>query len=140
MAKATLDIGPTAAQALTAGMVAVSNIGVTITDRVGPVRVEARLTVNNPAASAPTVTAAIRKNGLQIVSSVRSLVMVASSRAALVIDHIDLAPAVGDVFALEVQTSAAVAVHELTAGQTSLYVEALSQDAAEVAGIGPGTA
>jgi hypothetical protein len=140
MAKVTVDIGPVAAQALTAGIVAVSNIGVTIQDRSGPVRVIADFTVNNPAASTPTVTASIRKNAVTIATTTRTLVMVASSRVPMHIEHVDLAPAVGDVFALEIQTSAAVATHELTANQTSLTVEALGQDAAEVAGVGPATA
>lgn len=140
MAKATIDVGPVAAQALTVGIVAVSNIGVTIQDRSGPIKLDAVLTVNNPAASTPTVTASIRKNGVAIASTTRTLVMTASIRVPIVMQHIDLAPAVGDVFALEVATSAAIAVHELTAGQSHLLVEALGQDAALVAGIGPATA
>jgi hypothetical protein len=140
MAKITVDVGPVAAQALTAGIAAVNNIGVTIQDRSGPVAVKADFTVNNPAASTPTVTASIRKNGVTVASTTRSLIMVASSRGPIHIEHVDLAPVVGDVFALEIQTSAAVAAHELTANQTSLTVEALGQDAALVAGIGPATA
>lgn len=140
MAKVTLDSGPVAVQALTVGQLPVNNIGVTIVDRGGPVRVSGAFTVNNPAASTPTVTAGIRKNGVQIASTIRTLVMVASSRVPIHIDHIDLAAAVGDVFALDVQTSAAVAGHELPANQTSLTVEALSQDAALCAGVGPATA
>jgi hypothetical protein len=139
MAKVTLDVGPVAAQALTVGQVAVNNIGVTIQDRPGPVKLHASLVVNNPAASTPTVTAGIRKNGVQVVSTARTMVMVASTRISIEIDHFDPAAVVGDVFALDIQTSAAVAAHELTANGTSLLVEAVSQDAALCAGIGPVT-
>lgn len=139
MAKVTVDVGPAAAQALAAAA-AVNNIGVTIQDRVGPIALRGAFTVNNPAASTPTVTAAIRKNGVQIASTVRTLIMVASSRVPIYIEHVDLAPVVGDVYTLEIATSAAVAAHELTANQTALTVEALGQDAALVAGIGPATA
>ena len=138
MAKVTVDVGPAAAQALGA-VAAVNNIGVTIQDRPGPVRLSGVLTINNPAASTPTVTGAIRKNGVQVASTVRTMVMTASIRMPMVIDHVDLAAAVGDVYTLEAATSAAVAAHELTVNQTSLTVEALSQDAALVAGIGPAT-
>jgi len=138
MAKVTVDVGPAAAQALGA-VAAVNNIGVTIQDRPGPVRLSGVLTINNPAASTPTVTCAIRKNGVQVLSTVRTMVMTASIRMPIVIDHVDLAAAVGDVYTLEAATSAAVAAHELTANQTSLTVEGLSQDAALVAGIGPAT-
>lgn len=140
MAKVTVDIGPVAVQALTTGALPVNNIGVTIQDRSGPIAVRGDFTVNNPAASTPTVTAAIRKNAVQIASTVRTLIMVASSRVPIHIEHVDLAPVVGDVFTLEILTSAAVAAHELTANQSSLTVEALGQDAALVAGIGPATA
>ena len=140
MAKIVVDVGPAAAQAIPAAVAAVNNIGVTIVDRGGPVKLTADFTVNNPAASTPTVTAAIRKNAVQIASTVRTLVMVASSRVPIHIEHVDLAAVAGDVFTLEIVTSAAVAAHELTANQTSLTVEGISQDAALVAGIGAATA
>lgn len=136
MAKVTVDVGPTAAQALTVGIAVVNNISVAVIDRAGPVKLSADLTVNNPAASTPTVTASLRKNGVIIATTSRTLVMVASSRVPIHIEHVDLAAAVGDIFQIEVNTSAAVASHELTAGQTSLVVEALSQDAALCAGVG----
>jgi uncharacterized integral membrane protein len=139
MAKITVDVGPVAAQAL-AAVAPVNNIGVAIVDRAGPIALRAGFTVNNPAASTPTVTAAIRKNAVQIASTVRTIIMVASQRVSMFIDHVDLAPVVGDVYTLEIATSAAVAAHELTANQTSLTVEALGQDAALVAGIGAATA
>jgi hypothetical protein len=139
MAKVTVDVGPAAAQAL-AGAAPVNNISITIADRVGPIALRGIFTINNPAASTPTVTAAIRKNAVQIASTVRTTVLVASQRVQMVIEHADLAPAVGDQYTLEIATSAAVANHELTASQTSLTVEALSQDAAMCAGIGPSTA
>lgn len=140
MAKVVIDVGPAAAQALTVGVAAVNNIGPTVIDRGGPVRLTADFTVNNPAASTPTVTAAIRKNGVQIASTVRTLVMVASSRVPIHIEHVDTAAVVGDVFTLEIATSAAVAAHELTANQTSLAVEGLSTDGALCAGIGAAVA
>jgi len=140
MAKVVVDVGPAAAQALTVGIAAVNNIGPTVIDRGGPVRLEGVLTVNNPAASTPTVTAALRKNGVQIASTVRTIVMVASSRVQMLLDHIDPAAAVGDIFTMEVNTSAAVAAHELTANQSSLVCEGLSSDGALCAGIGPAVA
>jgi hypothetical protein len=94
-------------------------------------------TINNPAANTPTVTCAIRKNGVQVASTVRSMIMTASIRMPIVIEHVDILAAVGDVYTLEAATSAALATHELTINQTSLTVEALSQDAALVAGISP---
>ena len=136
MAKVTVDVGPAAAQAVPGVAAAVNNISVAVVDRAGPVRVIADLTVNNPAASTPTVTAAIRKNGVQVASTVRTLVMVASSRVPMHIEHVDLAAVVGDTYTIEIVSSAPVAAHELTANQTSLTVEALSNDAARCAGIG----
>ena len=139
MPKVTVDVGPAAAQAL--GAVApVNNISVAIVDRGGPVKISGAFVVNNPAANTPTVTVAVRKNGVQIASSVRTAIMVASSRVSIPVEHVDLAAAVGDVYTLEAATSAAAANHELTANQTHLTVEALSQDAAVVAGIGPAAA
>ena len=140
MAKVVVDVGPAAAQALTVGIAAVNNIGPTVIDRGGPVLLRGVLTVNNPAASTPTVTAALRKNGVQIASTVRTLVMVASQRVQMYLDHIDPAAAVGDIFAMEINTSAAVAAHELTANQSSLSCEGLSSDGALCAGIGPAVA
>jgi hypothetical protein len=140
MAKVVIDVGPAAAQALAVAPAAVNNIGPTVVDRGGPVRLTGIFTVNNPAASTPTVTAAIRKNGVQIASTVRSLVMVASSRNILHIDHIDPVAVVGDVYTLEIATSAAVAAHELTANQTSLTCEGVSTDGALCAGIGAAVA
>jgi cytochrome P450 len=140
MAQITVDIGPAAAQALTVGVAAVANIGVSIIDRPGPVRLAGNFTVNNPAASTPTVTAALRKNGLQIAATVRTLIMAASTRVPIHVEHVDLAAAVGDVYTMEIATSAAVAGHELTVNQSSLTVQALTQNAAVIAGIGPPTA
>lgn len=140
MAKITVDVGPAAAQALAVGVAAVNNISVAIVDRGGPVRLSGRFAVNNPAASTPTVTMALRKNGVQIASTVRTMVMVASTRNHCGIEHVDLAAAVGDVYTMEAATSAAVASHELRANENSLTVEGLGQDAAVVAGIGPATA
>ena len=140
MAKVTIDVGPAAAQAIPAVETLVNNISVAIVDRGGPVALRALFTVNNPAASTPTVTASIRKNGVEIASTVRTLVMTASIRVPIYIEHIDLAAVVGDVYTLAIETSAAVAAHELTANQSSLTVEALSQDAALCAGIGPALA
>lgn len=139
MAKVTVDVGPAAAQALGAAA-PVNNISVAVVDRGGPVALRGSFTVNNPAASTPTVTCAIRKNGVQIASTVRSMIMVASERKQVVIEHVDLNAAVGDTYTLEAATSAAVANHELTANQSALVVEALSQDAAVVAGIGAAAA
>lgn len=140
MAKVTVDVGPAVAQALTVGIASVNNISVAVVDRPGPVKFHGSFTVNNPAASTPTVTAGLRKNGVQIPSTVRSQVMVASSRMSMEVDHFDPNAVVGDVFTMEIQTSAAVAAHELTANQTSLLVEAVGQDAAVCAGIGAATA
>lgn len=140
MAKVTVDVGPAAAQALTAGLLPVNNISVAVVDRPGPVMLRGTLTINNPAASTPTVTAGLRKNGVQIATTVRSMVMTASIRMPIYIEHVDLVAAVGDVYTMEIVTSAAVAAHELTANQSSLTVEALSQDAALCAGIGPALA
>jgi len=140
MAKITIDVGPVAAQALAAAETLVNNIGVTIADRAGPVALRAMFTVNNPAASTPTVTCSIRKNAVEIASTVRTILFAASTRMQMLTEHVDLVAAVGDVYTLAIETSAAVANHELTAGQTHLVVEALSQDAALCAGIGPATA
>ena len=140
MAKVTVDVGPAVAQALTVGVQSVNNISVAVVDRAGPVRLTGQFAINNPAASTPTVTMALRKNGNQIAGTVRTMVMVASSRNNYPIDHVDPAAAVGDVYTMEAATSAAVAVHELRANENSLTVEALGQDAAVVAGVGAATA
>jgi len=136
MAKKVVDVGPNAAQAVPGAAAAVNNISLAVVDRGGPVALTANFTVNNPAASTPTVTAAIRKNAVQIASTVRTLVMVASSRVPIHIEHVDPNAVVGDVYTLEIVTSAPVASHELTANQSSLTMEGLSADAAMSAGVG----
>ena len=58
----------------------------------------------------------------------------------MALEHVDLVAAVGDVYALEVNVAAVVVPTLLIANQCHLAVEALGQDAALVAGIGPATA
>lgn len=140
MAKVTLDVGPAANQTVVVAVAAVNNIGVTIQDRNGPVALRASVIVDNAGAGANTCTVSMRKNAVLIPNTTRSLVMIAASRQSVTIDHVDLAAVVGDVYALEANVAAVVTATLLLANQTSLFVEALSQDAALVAGIGPATA
>jgi hypothetical protein len=139
MAKSIIDRGPVALQAVTVAEQAVNNIGVTITDRAGPVSLRAVFTITNPAAQTPTDTLLIGKNAVAIAGVSSTLTHLASDRLQGVLEHVDQA-AVGDVYTLRISSTVAGAGHQLEVNQTSLTVEALSQDAALVAGIGPVTA
>lgn len=140
MAKVTLDVGPAVNQTVVVAIAAVNNIGVTIVDRGGPVALRAVLTVDNAGAGGNTLTASIRKNGVIVAGTTRTAILVAVSRVAVVLEHVDLVAAVGDVYALEVNVAAVVVPTLLIANQCHLAVEALGQDAALVAGIGAATA
>jgi hypothetical protein len=139
MAKATIDRGPAVVQAVTVAEQAVNNISITIQDRPGPVLLLGMFTVTNPAAQTPTDSLLLAKNGVAIVGAVSSLTHIASDRLQGVVHHVDQA-VVGDVYTMRISSTVAGAGHQLEAGQCSLTVEALSQDAALVAGIGPATA
>lgn len=140
MAKMTVDVGPAADQTVVVAIAAVNNIGVTIADRAGPVALRAGVTVDNAGAGANTCTVSMRKNGVIIASTTRSIVMIAVSRQSMVLEHVDLVAAVGDVYALQANVAAVVVPTLLLTNQSHLVVEALGQDAALVAGIGPATA
>lgn len=139
MAKRTTDRGPAVAQAVTVAEQAVNNISVTIQDRAGPVSLKGVFTITNPAAQTPTDTVMIAKNGVLFGGALSSLTHIASDRLQGVVEAEDQA-VVGDIYTLRISSTVAGAGHELVAGQTSLTVEALGQDAALVAGIGPATA
>jgi hypothetical protein len=139
MAKAVVDRGPTAIQAVTVAEQAVSNIGLTIVDRPGPVLLRGVFTITNPAAQTPTDTLLLAKNGVAIAGAISTVTHLASDRLQGVVEHVDQA-VVGDVYSMRISSTVAGAGHQLEAGQSSLLVEALSQDAALVAGVGPATA
>jgi hypothetical protein len=140
MAKVTLDVGPAANQTVVVAIAAVNNIGVTIQDRGGPVALRAGLTVDNAGAGANTLTTSLRKNGVIIAVTTKTVILVAATRQNVSLEHVDLSATVGDVYAIEANVAAVVVPTLLIANQCHLLVEALSQDAALVAGIGPATA
>lgn|SRR5574341_128463 len=140
MAKVTMDRGPVAQQAIPAAPAAVNNIGVAIVDRSGPVRVFGQVECNNGSAATRTYTAAIRRNGVQIAETVQVIEVATLLTGLVAVMFVDLAPAVGDIFTLEIDADAADAASVIDINRAFLYVEALSQDAALCAGIGPATA
>jgi len=140
MAKSTLDIGPAADQTVVVAIAVVSNIGLTITDRSGPVKITAGLTVDNAGAGFNTFTASLRKNGVIMAGTTRTIILIAASRQNVALQGIDLAAVAGDVYAIEVNVAAVAVPTLLILNQSSLIVEALSQDAAICAGVGVATA
>lgn len=136
MARATLDVGPAVDQAIPAAPAAVNNIGVVIVDRAGPVVVRGIIECHNGSAAARTYTAAIRKNGVQIASTLRQIEVATTLRAQVVVEHVDLAAVVGDAYTLEIAADTADPASVIVANRAHLLVAALGQDAAEVAGIG----
>lgn len=139
MAKSTLDVGPVADQTVIVAPAAVNNIGVTIVDRAGPVALRASVTVDNAGAGANTCTLSIAKNGVAIVGSTRTIVMIAASRQNVSLEALDLVAVVGDVYTIRANVAAVVVPTLLLLNQSHLVVEALGQDAALVAGIGVAT-
>lgn len=139
MAKMTLDRGPAANFTVVVAEAVVPNMSITIEDRVGPIRVQAVLTVDNAGAGANTINGRIARNGVAIALADRTMVMTNVTRQCMVLDFIELAPTVGDVFTIRASVAAVVVPTLLVAGQCSLMVEGVSQDAAVVAGIGPAT-
>lgn len=140
MAKATLDRGPAAQQAIPAAPAAVNNISVAVVDRAGPVKIEGLIECHNGSAASRTYTAAVRKNGAQVVTTLMSVEVATLLRAIVPVVHLDLAAAVGDVYTLEIDADAADAASVIEINGAVMIVEALSQDAALCAGIGPATA
>jgi hypothetical protein len=140
MAKATMDRGPVAQQAIPAAPAAVNNIGVTIVDRAGPVRVDAQIECHNGSAASRTYTGAIRKNGVQVAETVTDIEVATLLRGALSMRLLDLVAVPGDVYTLEVDADAADAASVIEINRAYLYVEGLSQDAALCAGVGVATA
>jgi hypothetical protein len=140
MAKITLDRGPAAQQAIPAAPAAVNNIGVSVADRAGPVLVRGVIECHNGSAASRTYTAAIRKNAVQVALTVQNIEVATLLRSQIVVEHVDLVATVGDTYTLEIDADAADAASVIEINGAYMIVEALSQDAALVAGIGPATA
>lgn len=140
MAKVTIDVGPAVDFTVLVAIGEVPNMSVAVVDRAGPVAIRAGLTVDNAGAGANTFTGSIRKNGVSVVGTVKSLVLIAASRQCVTLEHVDLVAAVGDVYTIEANVAAVVTPTLLLASRCHLVVEALGQDAAFVAGIGPALA
>lgn len=140
MAKTTIDVGPAANFTAVVAAAAVPNMSIAIVDRAGPVAIRAGVTVDNAGAGFNTVTLTIAKNAVAIAATTRTIVMIAASRQNVSLEHVDLVAAVGDAYTIQANTAAVVVPILLLANQCHLVVEALGQDAALVAGIGPATA
>lgn len=140
MAKIVLDQGPAAQQAIPATAAAVNNISLTIVDRGGPVKLSGVIECHNGSAASRTYTAAIRKNAVQVASTVRDIEVATLLRAQVILEHVDLAAAVGDVYQLEIDADAADAASVIEINKAHLVVEGVSQDGAVVAGVGVATA
>lgn len=140
MAKVTSDVGPAANQTVVVAPAPVNNISMTVASRGGPVRFDVDLTVDNAGAGANTFTATINKNGVPVVPTTRTIVMVAASRQYVHISHFDPLAAVGDVFTIGVNVAAVVVPTLLLANQCTLVSEAVSRDDSTVAGIGAAVA
>lgn len=140
MAKVTVDVGPAVNQTLVVAGSAINNIGVAIVDRGGPVSVRGGLTVDNAGAGANTVFLSLRKNALVLGSSARTLIMVSGTRQAITLEAVDLVAVPGDVYSIHASVAAVVTPTLAMVNECYVTVEALSQDAALCAGIGPATA
>lgn len=140
MAKITIDRGPAAQQAIPAAPAVVNNIAVAVADRAGPVALRAVVECHNGSAASRTYTAAIRKNAVQIAATVQDIEVATLLRAQVVMEHVDLVATVGDTYTVEIDADAADAASVIEMNKAYLVVEALSQDAALCAGIGPATA
>lgn len=140
MAKSTLDAGPAANFTVVVAVAAIPNISVAVVDRAGPVALRASVTVDNAGAGANTCSLVIAKNAVGIATSVRTIVMIAASRQNVSLEALDLVAVVGDVYTIRANVAAVVVPTLILANEAHLVVEALGQDAALVAGIGPATA
>lgn len=139
MARRQIDHGPAVATAVPAVAAALPNIGLTVGAARGPALVRAVVNVKNPAANAPAVTASIRKNGVLLGLATKTIVMIALSTAQIVVEEIDPAPAVGDVYTVEMLTTSALAGHEVGVNAASLLFDANGNDAVYVSEVGAAT-
>lgn len=140
MAKVTVDRGPVAQQAIPAAPAAVNNISVAVVDRGGPVKIEALIECHNGSAASRTYTGAVRKNGVQVATTVMNIEVATLLRGQVVLMHVDPVAVVGDVFTLEIDADAADAASVIEINGAVMIVEGMSKDAALVAGIGPAAA
>lgn len=139
MARRQIDHGPVAATAVPAVAAAIPNIGLTVGAARGPALLEARVNITNPAANVPTVTCRILKGGLLLGVATKTIVMIALSTVQVVISEIDPAPAVGDVYTVDMLTTSAAAGHQVGINGASLLFDAMPNDAAFVSEVGAAT-
>lgn len=140
MAKIVIDRGPAAQQAIPAAPAPVNNISLMIVDRGGPVVVRGQVECHNGSAASRTYIAAVRKNGVQVAETVRTIEVATLLRAQVMVEHVDLVAVVGDVYTLEIDADAADAASVIEINGASLIAEGMSQNGALCAGIGPATA
>lgn len=139
MAKSTLDVGPDSNFTLVTAVSTVPNISVSIVDRGGPVAIRASVTVDNPGSNPNTCMVSLAKNGVAIPNSARTLVLGPGTRQNVSLEALDLKADVTDFYTIHANVAATVTPTVLLANQSHVVVEALGQDAAFVAGIGPAT-
>lgn len=136
MARRQIDHGPVAAFAVPAVAAVIPNIGLTVGAARGPAMVRAVVNVTNPAANAPGVTCRILKNAALLGAAAKTIVMIALSTVQIVVEEIDAAPAVGDIYTVELSTTSAAAGHEVGIGGASLLFDATPNDAVYVSEVG----
>lgn len=139
MARRQIDHGPAVAQAVPAAAAAINNIGLTVGAARGPALLRAVVNITNPAANVPTVTCRVLKNGVLLGAATKTIVMIALSTHQIVIDEVDPAPAVGDVYTVDMLTTAAAAGHQVGINGASLLFDAAPNDAAYVSEVGAAT-
>lgn len=135
MAKIVLRRGPATDQDLTTGYLEVQGTKVRVTDRGGPVRVRGSVVISNDGAAGNTVRAQLSKNGFGVAETERFVKVAQGTGVEMNLEYFDGASVVGDEWWIVVRMDVSGSGVKVMAGHAALAVEAVSQDAAEVAGL-----
>lgn len=135
MAKVVREMGPLVNQEPTVAPAAVNDISISIVDRGGPIMVRGMVKVSNNTGATRNYNAALRKNGVQVASTVQEAEVATLLQEQIFVEQFDPAAAVGDVWTLEINTDTQNAANLVLGSRSWLSIEAYAPDGAVCAGV-----
>lgn len=139
MSRTVADRGPAAPFPIPGVATVIPNIGLTVTDVRGPMKVSATVDIDHGGLGTGVTTVQIVKNGAVLNNTAQSVRVIGPDRVGVSLMTVDTAPAVGDVYAVDIIDTVVDVLNVVPLNGAVLVCEAVPNDGAYVTNVGAAT-
>jgi len=139
MSRTVADRGPAAPFAIPGAAAVIPNIGLTVTDARGPMKVSATVDIDHGGLGTSVTTVRVLKNGALLNDTAQSVRVIGPDRVGVSVMTVDTAPVAGDVYAVDIVDTVVDPLNVVPTNGAVLLCEAVPNDGAFVTNVGAPT-